>query len=73
MKTNTTDSISERRKEREAGRRWVASLDRHDVGELGDQFVCGDFDWREWLGSKPSPSFLRGADDERIAREIMGI
>lgn len=48
--------------QRAKGAAWVNSLSRSDVFELGDAFVLGSFDWRDWLTSKPSAAFLRGAE-----------
>jgi hypothetical protein len=55
--------------ERGRARKFVASLDRSTLGELGDQLVLGEFDWREWFDTKPSGVFMRAVDDERILRE----
>ena len=62
----------QRRKEQAAARRWVKSLGVFEVGDLGDAFVLGTFDWLDWgFERKPSSVFLRAADDERIYRETM--
>jgi hypothetical protein len=44
-------------------------LDRRDRFELGDQFVLGTFDWRDWFTKKPSRVFLDEVDRERILWE----
>lgn len=56
--------------ERKRGRDWFFGLDNLARGELGDALVLGDFDWREWLTTKPSAAFLNGADDARIEWEM---
>jgi len=65
-------SVRQRAVEKERGRKWFRSLSRWDKDELGNQFVLGDFDWRDWLEQKPSSAFLAGAEDERIHWEMMG-
>lgn len=62
-------SVRELARERERGRRWFQSLDNFARGELGDAFVLGTFDWRDWLSSKPTRAFLDAADDARMAWE----
>jgi hypothetical protein len=64
-------TVRERMRERERAEEWIDSMSSHDLGELGDEFVLGTFDWRDWLNSKPSGEFLRAADERRIYREIM--
>lgn len=63
--TKETPDTADRRK----GREWVKKLSKKDVGELGDAFVLGTFEWEEWLSKKPSAAFLQGAESERLYRE----
>lgn len=56
----------QRMAERARGAKWFHGLSRSDKGELGDAFVLGTFDWRDWLHAKPSGAFLSGAEDERL-------
>lgn len=60
----------ERFKEKARGAAWFRSLWVSDKWELGDQFVLGTFDWRDWFDNKPSRLFLDGADEARIYWEI---
>jgi hypothetical protein len=56
-------------RERNKARKWIASLTRKKLFELGDALVLGSFDWREWFDEKPSSVFLAEADIMRIFRE----
>ena len=60
------------RGEKDRGRRWFRDLPSDLKGTLGDDFVLGTFDWREWgLDAKPSRMFLNGADEARMDWECM--
>jgi hypothetical protein len=50
-------------------RKFVRGLSRRELGELGDALVSGEFDWRDWLPSKPSGALLHAIDEERILAE----
>jgi len=65
-----TMTVREAMKERARGREWFFSLDSTARNELGDAFVLGEFDWRDWLSTKPSAAFLNGADDARVLWEM---
>ena len=65
-------NVRERMHERERAREWVKSLDHTQLGDLGDQPVLGDFDWRYWFHTKPSQVFMDEADYQRILREELG-
>lgn len=56
----------ERAAQRARGAEWFRSLGNADKGRLGDELVLGEFDWREWLASKPTSAFLNGADQARM-------
>ncbi len=59
-------------KDRERGARWFRDLPEHLKNDLGDEFVLGTFDWRDWgFASRPSGAFLNGADEARMHWEIM--
>ena len=58
------------KRERAKGRRWFESLTHHEKWQLGDDFVLGTFEWREWFDTKPSSAFLRGAEDARLYWEM---
>ena len=59
------------RQQRAAGTEWFNSLQPQDKWTLGDHFVWGIFDWREWGFQKPpSATFLNAADQARIHWEI---
>lgn len=67
------DSVRTRSKQRAAGRKWFEGLSFSDKDRLGDEFVFGTFDWREWdnwFSSPPSRHFLAGAEEARIHWEI---
>ena len=68
-----TVSIRVRGRERAAGREWFRALSPRDKDLLGDQFVFGTFDWRDWdnwFSRPPTAAFLNGAEEERIFWEI---
>jgi hypothetical protein len=50
-------------------RRIWNELSDADRWELGDQFISGSFDWREWLTAKPSSRVLHALDYLRILWE----
>lgn len=56
-------------RERAAGANWFRTLPRQAKWDLGDQLVLGEFDWSNWLDSKPSTAFLRGVEEARIVWE----
>lgn len=66
----TAVSIRKRAKDRKAGRQFFRKLASHDKWELGDQFVLGSFDWREWFSARPSAAFIDGVEDERLYWEV---
>ena len=70
MSAATDETVRDRMREREKAKRFFASLSRHDRFELGDALVLGSFDWREWLHSKPTRTFLDELDEQRILWEI---
>lgn len=70
MSAATDETVRDRMREREKAKRFFASLSRHDKCELGDALVLGGFDWREWLRSKPTRTFLNELDEQRILWEI---
>jgi hypothetical protein len=51
--------------ERDSARRFVASLSRSELFQLGDDLVLGCFDWREWFNTKPSAEFMNELDRQR--------
>ena len=56
------------RDEYASGQAWFKLLSTADKWTLGDQFVLGTFDWRDWdhwLSKPPSRAFLNGAEYER--------
>ena len=57
------------RKEREKARRFWKSLPTRDRNDIGDALVLGDFDWRDWLESKPTRAFLDEVDELRMLWE----
>lgn len=59
----------ERGAEHDRARRWWAQLSPHDRWELGDQFVLGDFDWRDWFDERPTGTFLNEVDRLRMLWE----
>ena len=63
--------MNSRKREREAGQKWFNELPNYLKWELGDQFVLGDFDWRDWFDEKPSEAFLNAIDSARINWEMM--
>lgn len=68
----TSKSLQAELDEIEHARQWFAQLRTEQKWELGDVLVLGDFDWRDWLPSAPSPLFMRVVDNERITWEILG-
>lgn len=63
-------------RERSHGEAWFKSLVDADKWELGDQFVLGTFDWRDWAdmagwSKKPSRAFLQGAETARLQWEMV--
>jgi len=57
--------------DRERGKEWFATLNAQQRNMLGDAFVLGTFDHRDWgFENRPSAQFLNGADDARIAWEL---
>jgi hypothetical protein len=58
------------RHERDKATEFFKLLSPSDRFELGDQFVLGTFDWRNWLESKPSSLFLRELDRQRMLWEM---
>lgn len=65
-------NVRERMREVEKARRFWNGLDRRQRDELGDAFVLGTFDWREWFDAKPSGALLREVDELRILWEMEG-
>lgn len=62
--------IRQTAREKEKARKFWARLGSWERGELGNQLVLGDFDWRDWLDKKPSRVFLDEVDRERILWEM---
>lgn len=56
-------------REREDARSFWKGLSNTSRWLIGDQLVLGDFDWRDWLSSKPSRAFLDELDQERMLWE----
>ena len=71
MRTKLTprQKIDERRK----AKRFWDSLYRWERFELGDQFVLGSFDWRDWMETKPTNYMLNVVDELRIDWNIAGL
>lgn len=58
------------REKKEAQKFW-ASLSSSDRGELGDQFVLGGFDWRDWgFNKRPTSAFMNEVEACRLDWEI---
>lgn len=71
-KKEPKDSSRGRAADRAAGARWFNSLDDASKWELGDQFVLGTYDWRDWFHDPVSSAFLNGAEEARLNWEVMG-
>lgn len=55
--------------EKEKARKFWARLGSWERGELGNQLVLGDLDWRDWFDKKPSRAFWDEVDELRMAWE----
>lgn len=62
-------NVRENMHEYDKARCFWDSLDDSARHQLGDDLVLGEFDWRDWLQSKPSHAFLRELDYLRILWE----
>ncbi len=60
-----------RERERAKARTFWRRLSNAERSQIGDDLVLGTFEWSEWLGAKPTGTFLRAVDEERIGWEIM--
>ena len=64
-----TTPVRQRAQQRAKGEKWFKGLSTADKFLLGDAFVLGDFDWRDWLPSQPTGAFLAGAEYARLLWE----
>ncbi len=62
-------SIEQMQTERKRGAKWAKSLPMDCVHAVVDAMVLGEFDWRDWLDTKPSAVFLNAAFTEAQHRE----
>lgn len=67
--TRRTMSVRDAMREREKAKKFWQGLSRSERGEIGDQLVRGDFDWRDWFVSKPSSALLNEVDQLRMLWE----
>lgn len=51
------------------GEQWFSGLSIEDKWGVGDAFVLGEWDWRDWFERKPTPSFMQGAENARLLWE----
>lgn len=57
-------------REKQKAKRFWDGLDSRARGELGDAFVLGTFDWREWFDAKPSKALLEEIEYQRLLWEM---
>jgi hypothetical protein len=52
-----TMSIADAIKEKKKAEKWFKGLNDREIGQIGDDLVNVEFDWRDWLDEKPSSAF----------------
>jgi hypothetical protein len=50
-------SVADAMKEKKKAEKWFKGLSDREIGQIGDDLVLGEFDWRDWLDEKPSSAF----------------
>lgn len=62
-------NVRQAMRERARARSWFQGLRRDLKDALGDEFVLGTFDWRNWFDRRPTNVFLREVERERMLWE----